>query len=129
MTGRAVHFEIPFEDGERARDFYREVFGWKIDVPPGIDYTMVVSGPTGDGGIPAEPGFINGGMMDKKSSVASGPVIVLEVDSIDDTLAVIEKQGGATLVGRTAVGDMGFSAYFKDPEGNVTGLWETVSRG
>ncbi|MER6669526.1 hypothetical protein ABT256_33555 [Amycolatopsis japonica] len=58
--------------------------------------------------------------------VASGPVIVLDVDSVDDTLAVVEKQGGSTLIGRTAVGDMGFSAYFKDPEGNVMGLWETA---
>ncbi|MEV7548133.1 VOC family protein [Amycolatopsis sp. NPDC089917] len=128
MAGKVVHFEIPFEDGERAREFYREVFGWKTDIPPGMDYTMVASGPTVDTGMPAEPGFINGGMLDKKFSPASGPVIVIEVDSIDDTLAVIEKQGGSTLVGRTAVGDMGFSAYFKDPEGNVTGIWETASR-
>jgi uncharacterized protein len=24
-----VHFEIPFDDGDRARRFYREVFDWK----------------------------------------------------------------------------------------------------
>ncbi|MFJ8912595.1 VOC family protein [Amycolatopsis sp. NPDC102389] len=128
MTGRVVHFEIPFEDGERARGFYREVFGWKADTMPGMDYTMVASGPTAETGMPAEPGYINGGMLAKESSPASGPVIVLEVDSVDDTLAVIEKQGGSMLVGRTAVGDMGFSAYFKDTEGNVVGLWETASR-
>ncbi|MFC3451572.1 VOC family protein [Amycolatopsis speibonae] len=129
MTGRVVHFEIPFEDGERARGFYREVFGWKTVTPPGMDYTMVSSGPTAGTGMPSEPGFINGGMLAKKFSAASGPVIVVDVDSVDDTLAVIGKQGGSTLVGRTAVGDMGFSAYFKDPEGNVIGLWETASRG
>ncbi|OXM54489.1 VOC family protein [Amycolatopsis alba] len=129
MTGRVVHFEIPFEDGERARGFYREIFGWKAEIPPGMDYTMIASGPTVETGMPAEPGFINGGMLAKEHTVASGPVIVLEVDSVDDTLAVIEKQGGSTLVGRTAVGSMGFSAYFKDPEGNVMGLWETADQG
>ncbi|MBE1577071.1 hypothetical protein H4W30_004131 [Amycolatopsis roodepoortensis] len=33
----------------------------------------------------------------------------------------IEKQGGATRVGRTAVGDMGFAAYFKDPKATSWG--------
>ncbi|MGH3366855.1 MAG: VOC family protein [Nocardioidaceae bacterium] len=27
MTGRIVHFEIPFDDGDRARKFYGEAFG------------------------------------------------------------------------------------------------------
>jgi hypothetical protein len=29
-----------------------------------------------------------------------------------------------TLLGRQAVGDMGWSAYFKDVEGNLMGLFE-----
>lgn len=128
MAGRVVHFEIPFEDGERARGFYQEVFGWKAEAMPGMDYTIVASGPTAETGMPAEPGFINGGMLAKELSPASGPVVVLDVDDIDDTLAVIGQQGGATLVGRTAVGDMGFAAYFKDPEGNVMGLWENAGQ-
>ncbi|MEV6909226.1 hypothetical protein [Amycolatopsis sp. NPDC051071] len=36
---------------------------------------------------------------------APGPLIVLDVGNIDDTLAVIEKQGGSTLVGQTASQD------------------------
>jgi predicted enzyme related to lactoylglutathione lyase len=27
---------------------------------------------------------------------------------------------------KEAVGDMGFAAYMKDPDGNVVGLWETA---
>jgi predicted enzyme related to lactoylglutathione lyase len=30
MSGRVVHFEIPFDDGDRARAFYREAFGWQL---------------------------------------------------------------------------------------------------
>ncbi|SNR46497.1 VOC family protein [Blastococcus mobilis] len=29
MSGRVVHFEIPF-DGDRARIFYKEVFDWAL---------------------------------------------------------------------------------------------------
>ncbi|MGZ7136310.1 MAG: VOC family protein, partial [Methanobacterium sp.] len=28
---RVVHFEIPADDPERAIEFYKNVFGWKID--------------------------------------------------------------------------------------------------
>lgn len=128
MTGRVVHFEIPFDNGERARGFYRDVFGWNVERMPGLDYTMVSSGPAAETGMPAEPGFINGGMLERGLSPATGPVIVIDVDNIDDALTNIEKLGGSPLVGRTPVGDMGFSAYFKDPEGNVMGLWETAAR-
>jgi predicted enzyme related to lactoylglutathione lyase len=32
MSGRVVHFEVPFDDGDRARAFYQNAFGW--DIPP-----------------------------------------------------------------------------------------------
>lgn len=128
MTGRVVHFEIPFDDGDRARTFYREAFSWQIQELPELDYTGVISGPVSDKGMPGEPGFINGGMFQRGDEPVRSPVVTVDVDSIDETLEKIEKLGGATVVGKQPVGDMGFAAYFKDPEGNVLGLWETASR-
>jgi predicted enzyme related to lactoylglutathione lyase len=37
--------------------------------------------------------------------------------------------GGETVSGRVSVGDMGWSAYFKDPEGNLMGLWQSAPQG
>ena len=128
MTGRVVHFEIPFDDGDRARSFYKELFDWQVMEMPEMGYTIVMSGPSSDSG-PTESGFINGGMLSREQGATSGPVIVIDVDDIDAKLVKIEETGGATVVGKTAVGDMGFAAYFTDPEGNVMGLWETVSSG
>ena len=39
----------------------------------------------------------------------------------------IQSLGGVPVGEKTAVGEMGFAAYFKDTEGNVMGLWETAS--
>ena len=128
MSGRVVHFEIPFDDGDRARSFYKDVFGWQVQEMPGMDYSIVMSGPSGDQG-PTEAGFINGGMLSRQQAATSGPVLVIDVDSIDDTLQHIGGVGGSTVVGKTPVGDMGFAAYFTDPEGNVVGLWETARQG
>ena len=129
MSGKVVHFEVPFDDGDRARGFYEEIFGWQLQTMPEMGgYTLVMSGPSGDTG-PTEAGFINGGMLSRDQAATPGPVIVVDVDSIDATLEKIGGQGGSTVVGKTPVGDMGFAAYFKDPEGNVVGLWETARQG
>ncbi|MCX5046740.1 VOC family protein [Aldersonia sp. NBC_00410] len=126
MSGRIVHFEVPFDDGDRVRSFYREAFGWKADEIPGMDYTSVVTGPVAESGMPSEPGYINGGMFKRSAGSPTSPVITIDVPSIDDALAKIESLGGKTVEPRTAVGEMGFAAYFSDTEGNTIGLWETA---
>ena len=54
MSGRVVHFEIPFDDGDRARKFYSEAFGWTINEIPDLHYSIVQTGPTKDDGFPTE---------------------------------------------------------------------------
>ncbi|MBH0122817.1 VOC family protein [Rhodococcus sp. CX] len=124
MSGKVVHFEIPFDDGDRARSFYREAFGWQINEMPEMDYTIVVTGPTDETGMSSEPGYIGGGMMQRGEAAA--PVVTIDVDNIDQALEKIESLGGKTVSPRTPVGTMGFAAYFKDSEGNLMGLWETA---
>jgi predicted enzyme related to lactoylglutathione lyase len=124
MSGRVVHFEIPFDDGDRARTFYRDVFGWELMEMPGMDYTIVTTGPSGDQG-PTEPGYINGGMT-QRGAPNEATTLVIDVEDIDAALAEVEKAGGTTLSGKQPVGDMGFAAYFKDGEGNTVGLWQTA---
>jgi uncharacterized protein len=126
MSGRVVHFEIPYDDGDRARGFYKAAFDWEIVQMPDMgDYTLVMTGPSGDQG-PTEAGFINGGMLSRDMASTRHPVLVVDVPSIDATLERIPELGGSVVAGKTAVGEMGFAAYVSDPEGNVVGLWETA---
>jgi predicted enzyme related to lactoylglutathione lyase len=90
-----------------------------------MGYVLVSTGPTGDRG-PTEPGFVNGGMFSREVSPSTGPLVVVDVPSIDEALRRIEDLGGETVLGKRPVGDMGFSAYVKDTEGNVIGLWQTA---
>ena len=73
MSGRVVHFEIPFDDGDRARKFYREAFGWTINEIPEMHYDIVQTGPVGDDGFPTEAGYVGGGML-KRESPTDRPV-------------------------------------------------------
>ena len=126
MSGRVVHFEIPFDDAERARSFYSEAFGWTINEMPEMRYAIVQTGPTDADGFPAEVGYIGGGML-KRESPTDRPVITIDVEDIDAALARIEELGGMTVLGRQDVGAMGWAAYFKDVEGNLMGLWQARS--
>lgn len=124
MSGKVVHFEIPFDDGDRARSFYRDAFGWQINEMPELDYTIVVTGPVDETGMSSEPGYIGGGMMQRGEATA--PVVTIDVDDIDEALQKIESLGGKMVAPRSPVGTMGFAAYFRDSEGNLMGLWETA---
>ena len=125
MSGRVVHFEIPADDVARAQEFYRGAFDWEINSMPGMAYSLVSTTDTDERGAPTAPGAINGGMFTREPDI-SKPVITIEVDDIDKTLETIRARGGSTVRPREAIGDMGFSAYFTDSEGNLMGLWETA---
>jgi uncharacterized protein len=125
MAGKVVHFEVPYDDAERAGTFYANLFGWQLMPMPDMGYTIVMTGPTDPESGPSEPGFINGGMF-RRDEPQRGTNVVIDVEDIDATLVAVENAGGKTQAAKMAVGDMGFAAYFTDTEGNVVGLWENA---
>ena len=112
-----VYVEIPAPDLDRASAFYASVFGWEITTSDltGKPYAMFS---TGEGGL-------SGGLASERSVHPDGGVILyLKVDDIAESLAAVEAQGGATSRPKEAIGgDYGFSAEFRDPNGNPVGLW------
>lgn len=125
MAGRVVHFEVPFDDPERAHTFYSEVFGWEIQAMPGLDYHFVQTGPTDETGMPTESGYIGGGMFTRQEDVGQ-PIITIDVDDMSSALASIAAHGGSAVTEPAQVGDMGVAAYFTDSEGNLMGLWQSL---
>ena len=121
-----VHFEIPADDVERAKSFYGSVFEWELNTMQmgEGEYTIVTTSPVDDSMMPTERGAINGGLMER-SDLTPSPVITIDVDDIERSLKDIEAAGGSTVTPRTPIPGMGAFGYFKDPEGNIMGLWET----
>lgn len=124
-----VHFELPADDLGRANAFYREAFGWTItsaepDVSSG--YQMAVTTPSNEKTQrPTEPGAINGGIF-PRTSLLQHPDIMIDVPDMDATLEKVARSGGEVVREKRAAGDMGWSAYIKDTEGNVVGLWQST---
>jgi uncharacterized protein len=128
MSGRVVHFEVPYDDADRARAFYSEVFGWSIQPVPEFDYNFVQTGPTEETGIPTEPGYIGGGMFQRSADIGK-PIITIDVDDMTAALESIEAHGGTPVGDAQPVGEMGVAAYFLDSEGNLMGVWQSLDGG
>ena len=122
-----VHFEIPVDNMDRAKDFYTEIFGWDLQDMPGTEYVMANSAPVDKDQMPTKPGAINGGLTPRMSDTP-GFLNYISVDSIDDYLNTIEKHNGSVITPNTPMGEFGSYARFKDPEGNVMGLWENAAK-
>ncbi len=129
MAGQVVHFEVPYDDADRARAFYANVFGWAIESMPEFEYDFVQTGPIDeDTGLPLAAGYIGGGMFRRQDDVGR-PVITIDVEDMTEALATITAHGGAVVGEPQQVGDMGVAAYFTDSEGNLMGLWQTLGPG
>jgi predicted enzyme related to lactoylglutathione lyase len=122
---KVVHFEIPVDDFERAQKFYKNVFGWRMDSLQGMEYIMVGTTPVDENGMPKEIGAINGGMMKRQQPITS-PVITIGVEDIESAIKNVKKMGGEIIRGKIQMGEFGYAAYFKDPEGNIIGLWQKI---
>jgi predicted enzyme related to lactoylglutathione lyase len=109
-----VHFEIPADDPIRARKFYSDLFGWKIEEAQGMEYWMIsTSG--------AKP--VDGGMM-KRQHPQQQITNYIDIPSIDEYTKKVEKLGGKVIVPKMAVPTMGYFAVCLDTENNVFAIWE-----
>lgn len=125
MAGGVVHFELPADDEDRAREFYKAIFGWTFQVMPEMEYSLALTTPLDDHGRPAVPGSINGGLFRRGDLTA--PVVTVDVEDIDAALRQIAARGGSVVRDKMEVPGSGWNAYFKDPEGNVVGLWQNAA--
>jgi len=126
MMNKVSHFEIPYEDQERAQKFYEEVFGWEINKFSDEGYYLAFTTKSDPNTMmPSEPGAINGGLL-KRDSTAKHPLLVIDVPNIDEHIKKIEDAGGELIMPKVSVSDSGFFARVADTEGNVIAIWQQL---
>lgn len=125
---KVVHFEIPFDDKERAMSFYKNVFGWEMQDVPDMSYVITRTVAVDENFMPKESGAINGGFYERDDKSSKTPVLVIDVPSIDEHVALIKKAGGEVVREKMNVGNMGYYAQVKDTEGNIIGIWENIKQ-
>ena len=115
--GDITHIDIPVADLGRAAGFYSTLFGWQIAEPPGFEgYPMWRA-----------PNQISGGGLAPRSEGFAQPRSYVEVDSIDETLALARDHGAAVMMEKSAISETSWWAVIADPDGNAIGLYEGVT--
>jgi predicted enzyme related to lactoylglutathione lyase len=114
MTKRnIVHIEIPAADLEKAGKFYQDLFGWKIQSIPEMNYALWEP--------EQAPG---GGFNPLNASVKPGDVLIyVDSDDIEADLEQVKALGGTVLSAKTEITGTGWFALFKDPTGNTIALY------
>lgn len=125
MDHTIIHFEIPAEDVTKLRQFYSELFGWKINRAPGpIEYYVIETVPVDENMMPIRPG-VNGGMY-KKDELDVKPVNYISVESIDDYMEKLKALGGMIIRSKQEVPGVGWVAVALDPEGNQFAMLQPI---
>jgi len=111
------HLDVPVENQERAKKFYTDVFGWTFTAWQ--DYYTLFS--SNNKKYPLAGGFYTEKDTSKRISL---PTTYIAVPDIDSHLKKIKDHGGEVTKERSAMGEVGFFANWKDTEGNAFSLWE-----
>lgn len=121
MENIGSYFEIPVSDLDRAMAFYSSVFNCEFTLEE-IHGNKMAFFPF-NGKKSGITGALAKGEIYKPST--SGSLIYLSTSNIDKTLEKIKSLGGEILFPKTAAGEYGNVAEFKDLEGNRIALFES----
>jgi len=116
-NGKICYLEIPALDVHRSADFYAKVFGWRLRK-------------RGDGNTAFDDtvGEVSGTWVTgRKAWSEPGLLFYIMVDSLATTIDAVVADGGV-LVQPIGADAPEITARFKDPAGNVIGLYQEPAR-
>ncbi len=116
-NGKICYLEIPATDIPRSIDFYTKVFGWKTR-RRGDGHTAF------DDGV----GEVSGTWVQgRRPAGEPGLLVYVMVDSVADTVDRVVASGGE-IVQPIGADAPEITARFRDPAGNVMGLYQEPAR-
>ena len=107
-----VHVEIHSNAPEKTKAFLKDVFDWKFQDMPEMNYSMFEA--------PSAPG----GGLQKAENLPAGVLDYILSKDIDGTVKKIQSSGGSIVTPKMEIPGMGFFAVFQDPTGITLALYE-----
>jgi len=115
-NGKICYLELPATNLDQSAAFYSKVFGWSMRT-------------RGDGSHAFDDttGEVSGGfVLGRKTWDTPGLLFYIMVDSVADACKAVEAHGG-TIVQPLGVDAPEITARFRDPAGNIIGLYQEPS--
>lgn len=111
-NGKICYLQIPTRDIQKSADFYRRVFGWSVRQ-------------RGDGTTAFDDGVgeVSGEWVLNRQPAEPGVLVHIMVDSVAKALELVLANGGE-VVNPIGVDPGEITAHFRDPMGNVFGLYQ-----
>jgi predicted enzyme related to lactoylglutathione lyase len=111
-NGKICYVELPAIDVRRSAEFYKKVFGWQ-------------NRKRGDGSIAFDDGVgqVSGTWVTDRPPAQPGLLIYIMVDSVAAAIEAVIADGGE-LVQPIGADAPEITARFRDPGGNVVGLYQ-----
>jgi uncharacterized protein len=111
MAGEVSFFELGVKDPAAAREFYGELFGWRLQAgPSGEEHGFQIE-------TPNIPGGVHGG------DEGSGPYLFFRVDDIEAAAERVRELGGeAEFNEHSGPGPSGTFVFCSDNQGSSFGL-------
>lgn len=111
--GQLCYVQIPAVDLWRSAEFYELVFGWHIERPyPSFEAPML----------------IGQWVDDRPPAPDAGPLLWINVEHLDATLAMVAAEGGTVVAPPSLDDGVRLLATFRDPAGNTVGVVQQVRR-
>ena len=119
MGKPVVWWELMSREPEKVAAFYQQVFEWKINHMPEMNYRIVETG----GGMGNDGGIAR--LDSDNKNAPPGTVFYIAVDDLAEYRGKIKAAGGRIHIEEQEVPNMGSFCLFSDPEGRMMGLWKT----
>lgn len=108
-----AHVEIPSSNMNQTKDFFSKVFGWEFK-PFGSGYMLFNN----------HKGIMVGIRQVEKVNSGDSTVFHINVNNIDEIMTSVKSNGGSVFKEKSVIPAMGWYALFKDPQGNIIGLYQ-----
>lgn len=112
-NGKICYLELPATDIARSAKFYQKTFGWNVRTRA-----------NGSVAFDDTTGQVSGSwIIGRPTAAAPGILFYIMVDSVEASVAAVVKHGGE-IVQKIGLDAPEITARFRDPGGNIIGLYQ-----
>jgi predicted enzyme related to lactoylglutathione lyase len=112
-NGKICYIELPAIDIARSSEFYQKTFGWNVRTRA-----------NGSVAFDDTTGQVSGSwVIGRPPATTPGSLFYIMVDSVESSVAAVAKNGGE-IVQKIGMDAPEITARFRDPGGNIVGLYQ-----